>query len=88
MSYGVVTTEKPGFQGIVNDDYLRRELSHLRDAAWSFKKNKFICVPFGLSRKFGGMSWWEPQQLINFFNELGELPPNLIVPDYKKFLTK
>ena len=86
-SYGIITTERPGNQGIVDLNYVKRELVKLFRTAKENKELSFLCVNFGLSRKHGGFSWFNPDELRKVWREVEETEgkvKNLKGPDWSK----
>jgi len=62
-SYGLITTEAPAKQGKVDDEFLQREIIKFIVIARLHPELFFKCVNFGLSRQYGGYSWWSPDEL-------------------------
>lgn len=93
-SYGIITTEKPGEQGCVNDAFLQNEMEKLILCAERNPNLQFLCVNFGVSRAHGGFSWWSPKELKAIWEKAlwekatphkgGNVPPNLHEPDWAK----
>lgn len=96
-SYGVITTEKPAVQGIVNDFFLTEQLVKFLTFAIENPNYNFICADFGLNRANGGYSWWTPEELgiiwFAAFQIVGEslnwtksvTPNNVKFPSYLNF---
>jgi hypothetical protein len=92
-SYGIITTEAPGKQGVVNNAYLQKEMEKLIKEAKKSPELTFLCTNFGLSRAHGGFSWWNPTELKTLWekaiaNTGGKLPGNIQEPDWAKDKTK
>ena len=68
-SYGVVTTEAPGKKGIVDSEFLKKELVKFLEFSKAHPEYIFLCADFGLKREYGGLSWWSPEDL----NQIWEL---------------
>jgi len=84
-SYGIVTTEYPGIKGCVNDHWMIREIMDLLICVRSNPTLTFKCCDFGLSREFGGFSWFTPEQLIYFWKTAQgtkDMPSNIVLPTY------
>ena len=86
-SYGIVTTEEPGFKGFVTDVFLKNEIVKLLNVVKNNSDLKFICVDFGLNRNHGGLSWWTPKEMdalwklaLSDFQDI--VFSNLIMPSY------
>lgn len=81
-SYGIITTEKPGYQGIVTTNYLEKEISKLIECCKKHPYWIFLCVDFGVKRP-KGYSWWSIDELKQIWS-IFEIPSNLIPPKYLK----
>lgn len=86
-SYAIVTTEKAGNQGNVTLQSIKSELLKLVDIASRHPKYKFLMSPFGLSRAFGGYSWFTLPQMQKIFKEIDKevgFPDNVLLhPKFK-----
>ena len=84
-SYGVITTEKPGFQGCVDSDFLIKEIQKFLKFTNLHPEYEFLCVNFGLNRANGGFSWWTPRELRKIWYKASEgnaIPMNIRPPAY------
>lgn len=90
-SYGIVTTEKAGLQGFVDDAFLMHELVKFTRFALTRPKLQFLVVPIGLKRPHG-YSWWSAEQMLELwrdvFVELGLTTSlkNVKLPDYHQYI--
>lgn len=84
-SYGLVTTERPGEQGIVSSDVLLFEFVKLLNTARNNPTMSFVCLRFGMKRP-NGFSWWEPAELRLLWQRavgvIGYVPSNLQPPSW------
>ena len=84
-SYGIITTEKPGEQGMVTSEILMYEMVKLMITALNNPSLNFYCLAFGLKRPFG-YSWWDKAELKELWRKAAEklkfVPKNLRPPDF------
>jgi hypothetical protein len=86
-SYGVITTERPGFRGYVNSDFLIKEIKNFLKFAKLHPEWEFLCANFGLNRQNGGFSWWTPEELREIWFGASDgkaIPTNIRPPTYLK----
>lgn len=82
-SYAIVTTDQPGRQGAVTIETVAKEVATLAQFAKDHPELTFYCAAFGLSRQWGGFSWFTLDQMRSIFAKLdaaGDLPENLLPP--------
>jgi len=82
-SYAIVTTQRPGYKGFVSLEYIQSEFEEFFRFASQRPDLEFFVTKMGLSRNFGGLSWFtieEMQSIFKEFNEKNLIPQNVILP--------
>ena len=83
QSYAIVTTERPGHKGNVTLNSIRNEVKALVEFAKAHPELKFLCSAFGLSRAYGGFSWFTLEEMRSLFADQegnGGMPDNVLIP--------
>lgn len=82
-SWGIVTVERPGMLGYVTLRSITKEFSELFQFADNRQDLRFYVTKMGLSREWGGLSFfemWQMQAVFTVLHATKMIPDNVVLP--------